>query len=91
MGVPSKAETEQALAEAIRMREQGQDEHHLAKVLLNLNYRFHLMEDAIAAAKHFLHSGLAPHEHARLVKAIAAVESAGQRPATEKRKDFGLE
>ena len=91
MGVPTKAEMEQALAEAIRMREQGKDEHHLAKVLLNLNYRFHLMEDAIAAAKHFLHSGLAPHEHARLVKAIAAVENAGQRSGGEREGDFGLE
>lgn len=91
MGVPSKAEMEQALAEAIRMREQGHDEHHLAKVLLNLNYRFHLMEDAISAAKHFLHSGLAPHEHALLVKAIAAVEGAAQRANAEKEGDFGLE
>ena len=39
MGMPTEAELREALAEAARMREQGEDRHHLAKALLNLEYR----------------------------------------------------
>ena len=35
MGRPSKEELASALAEAGRMREQGEDPHHVAKCLLN--------------------------------------------------------
>ena len=44
MGVPTKEELEQALSEAARMREHGEDPHHLAKVVLNHNYRIEQLE-----------------------------------------------
>lgn len=90
MGIPTTEELEQALAEAARMREQGEDEHHVAKALLNLHYRAQLMQKAVDAARHYLHSGLAPHEHAELVKAIAAVDRATTPPGAD-RERFGLE
>jgi len=90
MSVPSKQELEQALAEAARMREAGIDEHHVAKVLLNHNYRIQLLQHVLDAARHFLHSGLAPHEHAELERAIAAAEKAATPPGQEP-EGFGLE
>lgn len=90
MGTPNRKEFEEALAEAARMREQGEDPHHVAKALLNLNYRLHALENVLEAAQHFLHSGLAPHEHTELLKAIAAAERAA-RIVGAARDDFGLE
>jgi hypothetical protein len=90
MGVPGKEELETALREARRMREQGDDPQHLAKVLLNLHYRYQLMEKVVDAARHFMHSGLAPHEHATLVRTIEAVEKASQQ-AGHDGGGFGLE
>ena len=90
MGVPTSSELELALAHAARMREQQQDEYFLAKSLLNQHHRLTLLQRVLDAAKHYLHSGLAPHEHAELVKAIAAAEKAAN-PAGGENEDFGLE
>ena len=90
MGTPTAEELAQALAEAARMRERGEDEHHIAKALLNLNYRLHGLEKVRSAARHFLHSGLAPHEHAELVKAIEAADKAAE-PSGTAHEEFGLE
>jgi hypothetical protein len=90
MGTPTREEFEEALAEAARMREQGEDQHHVAKALLSLNYRLHALEKVREAAQHFLHSGLAPHEHTELLKAIEAADRAA-RIIGAGRDDFGLE
>ncbi len=90
MGVPRKEELEAALHEARRMREQGEDPHHVAKALLNVHYRYQLMEKVVDAARHYMHSGLGPHEHATLVRAIEAVEKASQ-PAGHDDQEFGLD
>lgn len=90
MGVPHKDELEAALKEARRMREQREDPHHIAKALLNFHYRYGLMEKVVSAARHFMHSGLGPHQHAVLVRAIEAVEKASAQSSRED-KDFGLE
>jgi len=90
MGVPSKEELEQALKEAVRMRESSEDPHHLAKAILNLNYRIHLLETVLSKAKLFLHSGLAAEEHSALEVAIKQAERAAE-PSGSDRKDFGLE
>lgn len=90
MGVPTKQELEQALATAVQMREQNTDENHLAKALLNLNYRLHTLEKVMDRAKLFLHSGLAAEEHAALQKAIDQAERAATR-AGDEHQDFGLE
>ena len=90
MGVPRKEELEAALHEARRMREQREDPHHVAKALLNFHYRYQLMEKVVDAARHYMHSGLAPHEHAVLVRAIETVEKAST-PTGRDDEDFGLE
>jgi len=90
MGVPHKEELEAALREARRMREQGNDPHHVAKALLNFHYRYQLMEKVVDAARHYMHSGLASHEHAVLVRAIEAVEKASA-PTGRDEEEFGLE
>ena len=50
MAMPTEEELKMALAEAGRMREQGQDPYFVAKALLNLNYQNeHLMQVLQAA------------------------------------------
>jgi hypothetical protein len=90
MPKPTSEELETALAEAARMREQQEDPFFLAKTLLNHNYRLGILERVLAAAKHYLHSGLAPHEHALLERAIAEADRASVALGNE-RERFGLE
>ena len=78
MSKPTVEELKQALAEAARMREQGEDPHHVAKALLNLNYRFRYLEDVLTAAEHYLR-GQGEHDHARLVRAIEHYHEADAR------------
>lgn len=90
MGMPSKEELEQALAEAARMREQGDDPHHLAKALLNLNYQNEQLKHVLAAVELFLNSGMAVTEHQKLKKAISSARNAIDRSSGIERESFGL-
>ncbi len=76
MGKPTEEEYELALTHAAQLREQGEDVYYIAKSLLNLNYRMKFLEDVLAKADLYLHSGEGGHEHAELVKAIEAAEEA---------------
>lgn len=82
MGIPTPEEMDIALTEAARLREQGQDDFYLGKTLLNLNYRMGFLEDVLARADLYLHSGEGGVEHSELVKAIerarAALMSSGE-------------
>lgn len=90
MGVPSKEELETALTEAARMREQGEDPHYLAKVLLNHNYRIDNLEKVLRAAELYLHSGHSSQEHSQLVRAIEAAKKAGSNSNDSQTLDYGL-
>jgi len=90
MGVPSKEELDTALNEAAHMREQGKDPHHLAKVLLNHNYRIDTLEKVLQAAELYLHSGQASHEHSQLVRAIETAKYASANSADKDPLDYGL-
>jgi hypothetical protein len=90
MPKPTKFELQQALKEATWMREKEQDPSHLAKCLLSHNYRIKFLENVMDCAKHYLHSGLAAHEHVELMKAIEAAEVAS-RELEEGKIDFGLD
>ena len=81
MGKPTDEEMEIALAEAARMREQGEDPHFLAKTLLNLNYRIKYLEDVMRAAELYTHSGMGSTEHLKLVSAIKTYHALDQRTA----------
>lgn len=85
MGKPTAGEVETALAEAERLREQGLDEHHLAKVLRHLHQRVQALEDVFARARLYLHSGEGAHEHALLVRALDRAEAAMAEPDDEPR------
>lgn len=70
MGKPTSDELHEALATAARMRETGTDEHHLAKALLNMNYRMRYLERVLEAAEYFLLTGMDAHKQTALQMAI---------------------
>jgi hypothetical protein len=70
MGKPTERELADALTEAARMREQGEDPHFLAKSLLNLNYRIHFLQRVLQTADTFLHYGQEAKLHTELLRAI---------------------
>jgi hypothetical protein len=76
MGKPNKEEYETALTHAAQLHDQGEDVYFMAKSLLNLDYRMKYMEDVLAKADLYLHSGEGAQEHADLVKAIERAEVA---------------
>ena len=69
MAMPTEEELKTALAEAGRMREQGDDPHFLAKSLFNLNYQVEQLRQVLFAVDRYFHSGMAVQEHQRLRKA----------------------
>jgi len=74
MGMPTAEELHEALDEAARMREHDADEHHVAKSLLNLNYRMKYMERVLHAAELYMR-GQGIQEHSDLLKAIEAARA----------------
>ena len=83
MGKPTKEEYETALTYAAQLREQDEDVYYMAKSLLNLDYQMKYLEDVLAKADLFLHSGEGAHEHAELVRAIEKAEKASLATAEE--------
>lgn len=90
MGMPTEAELEEALAEAARMREKGEDPHHVAKALLNCHYLVQQLERVMEAAELFFRSGMAVHEHQELRKALDRARHAVGRTAGKEDENFGL-
>ena len=90
MGMPTRQELETALAEAERLRTQDDDPHHLANCLLYLNRRDQVLERLLTAVEHYLNSGHAHTEHARLIKAVDAARHQIWEDSTSKGSDFGL-
>jgi len=89
MGVPTPQELAQALASAAIMREQDNDPDFIAKSLLHLNYRHHLLEKVFQLSKLYLYSGQGGHEHSLLLKAIEDAEKS-TRDSTD-HDSFGLD
>lgn len=90
MGVPTQQELEQALEEAARMREHGEDPQHIAKALLNHNYRIRQLEKVLHAAEVYLHSGHGGHEHSQLLRAIETAKRSGTDTDLHDPLDYGL-
>ncbi len=90
MGTPTEEELDEALKEAQRMREQGEDPHHVAKALLNLDYRNGFLINVLHAAENYLNSGMAEREHTQLVKAIEKARAADDLGAHRERPALGL-
>lgn len=83
MGRPTKEELAAALAEAARMREQGEDEHFVAKSLLNHDYRLKLYEQLYQSVEHYLRSGQSDTEHGKLMKIIDKIRSDERHPGLD--------
>ena len=82
MTEPTEHELGVALAAARRLREQGRDEHYLAKVVLAFDHRQPYLLDVLRKASRYLHSGEGAREHAELVRAIERAEAALAAPAS---------
>lgn len=76
MGMLSEAEMNEALTEAGRMREAGEDPHQVAHALLNLNYQNTQYRHLAEALEHYLHSGMATLELQRLRIALEKTKDA---------------
>lgn len=83
MGRPTTQELSQALAEAARMREQGEDPHHIAKSLLNHDYRLRLMEQLYDQVEHYLRSGQSSTEHSKLTLLMEKIRSEERHPGLD--------
>lgn len=83
MGRPTWEELQEALATAARMREKGEDEHHLAKALLNMNYRLRYLEKVLEAAEYFLLTGQDAYKHTELKLAIEEARRAERQTGGE--------
>lgn len=90
MAMPTEEELATALAEAGRMREQGDDPHFIAKALLNANYQNEQLMHVLKAAELFLRSGMAVSEHQKLRKAIENARRAIERSGAIESESFGL-
>ena len=87
---PTAEELQIAIAEAQRMREQGDDEFHLAKALLNLHYRQQHYDALRQAVEHYFRSGQAEREHTLLLKALEQVKQMEEHTAGGDHEDLGL-
>lgn len=83
MGRPTKEELAAALAEAARMREQGEDEYFVAKSLLNHDYRLKLYEQLYQSVEHYLRSGQSDTEHGKLMKILDKIRSEERHPGLD--------
>ena len=90
MGKPTEEELGAALKEAQRMREQGEDPHHVAKALLNLNYQSSFLRGVLQAAENYLNSGMAEREHTLLVSAIEKAREVDDLGGHRERPALGL-
>ncbi len=85
MSRPTKEELNAALAEAGRMREQGEDPHHIAKCLLNHNYRLKQYEQLYESTGRYLHSGQNDVEHGKLLRLLEKIRSDEEHPGLSNR------
>ena len=80
MGRPTKEELETALAEAGRMREQGEDPNFIAKCLLNHDYRLKHYEQLYELVGRYIHSGQSDTEHSKLLRLLEKIRSEEEHP-----------
>lgn len=90
MGKPTEEEFAAALKEAQRMREQGEDPHHVAKALLNMNYQSSFLRGVLQAAENYLNSGMAEREHTLLLRAIEKAREVDELGGHRERPALGL-
>jgi len=87
MGKPTTEELQQALEQAVQMREHDDDPHFIAKSLLNLQYRIGFLEKVMRAAELYLR-GEGGHEHTVLLRAIEKAKQEDTHTAGRDSKGF---
>ncbi len=90
MAMPTEEELKTALAEAGRMREQGEDPLFVAKSLLNLNYQNEQLKEVLKIADKFLRTGMNTMDHQKLKKAIEKARNAIERTGAIEGDKFWL-
>lgn len=90
MSRPTETEIAAAMTEAQRLRAAGEDSHGLARTLMYLHHRNAYLSAVRDAVEHYLHSGLAEHEHALLVRALDQAAAQEAREGDGEREDLGL-
>jgi hypothetical protein len=90
MSMPTEEELQIALAEAARMREQGDDPKFVAKALLNSHYQVEQLSHVLTAVELYFNSGMAVTEHQKLKKAVAMAKEAINRTGSIEHESFGL-
>lgn len=90
MAKPTQEELEQALTEAKRMRERGEDPCYVAKALLNCHYQGGFLREVLQAAQEYLRGGQTEIGHTRLVRAIEKFRQIEDRDAHVERPSLGL-
>lgn len=83
-------EIKEALQFAQQARVQGQDPHHLIKVLLDFSERLSHLVPVFHAAERYLHSGQAENEHIKLIKALEHARREEAHRAHQDVTDLGL-
>lgn len=83
MGKPTETELQQAISAAVKMRESGQDPDHVAKCLLNLNYRLQKLDRVLSTTRRFLHAGQSVSDHRHLLKVLEEAEKANADPDSD--------
>lgn len=79
----SNDELNTAVAQAGIMREQDNDQHAIAKTILNLNYQIKLLENICRAAERYLHSGMSLTEQQKLESAVKKYQSENRKSGTD--------
>ncbi len=90
MAMPTEEELKIALAEAGRMREQGEDPYFIAKSLLNTNYQNEQLKEVLKMADKFMRTGMNVIDHQKLKKAIDKARNAIERTGAIEGDKFWL-
>ena len=91
MSKATAEEIKQAIDFAHKLRAQGQDQHHLVKVLLDYHEQLRYLQPVVTATERYLHSGLSEQEHAVLLRAMEAMRQAQAKHTSPSLPPLGLD
>jgi len=91
MPKPTDEELETAILAAVKMRENGDDPHNLAKCLLSHNFRMKHLEEVLRIADRYFHLGMSERERTHLIRAIDTAKNLESYTSQQEQGRFGLE
>ncbi len=86
----SDDELNQAIIQAGILRESNNDQHHIAKTVLNLSYSVKQLEAVYRATERYLHSGMSLTEHQNLENVINKYRTHENRAAGSSHSAFNI-